>query len=762
MFQRLDNIGAAFNAMISVKRGRPIVNTLVITVRAIGMGINSSYVRIIISFVSKCSLLARRSGIKFLVLSLKAWYVTILQAIARTSCDDLTPYGVRFARGRGNLPSIIPVLHRARIINGDRFVIRFWSTLFSVYRVLEFPGTIKLNTITDPTYIDPVFLHEWSTFVSRSFIPNLYKRFATEWLLEVREDPFNAWKQLVLSPFVISKTSSSVGSHFSTSVVGIISAFRAWGRSSDLLPIFRDWLKITGNIRFLNWFDTGLKFVCSRSPDNEYLHFDNVFTRNQIGRIGLKDEPAGKVRIFALVDAFTQWALAPLHDRLFAILRKIPQDGTFDQLKPLDSIQKMGLKGREIYSFDLSAATDRLPLTLQACIISSLIGSHGANLWISLLVARSYTLPHRMCEELGFEPGSSVMYAVGQPIGARTSWAILALCHHAIVQFAALRAGIVKPTAWFKAYAVLGDDIVIADKQVAMSYLAVMKEINVGVNPSKSIIADQGTLIYEFAKRVFGLTGNWSPVPILEVLAAKLALPAWVELVRKHSLSLSQGLAILGWKYRALASINKRFELLPRRLQTAVLSYYGPSGPAFDSFSNFFNRISSSVIRKVDEAKAQALLQGLKDSLLQRLEDLRPRIKAVHDLITVDRTRAHYGTALPEGNIIPTFEIPGPIRSEEVVWIRTLIEYCYRDYYLDVGERYRKLISTVEELDISSPSEKFNDVLVMIQEIESDTGAIIVQARESRVESTSPSRALWKIYRPSAWVRRWRTQHTHS
>lgn len=38
-----------------------------------------------------------------------------------------------------------------------------------------------------------------------------------------------------------------------------------------------------------------------------YVSFDTL------GRLALKEEAAGKIRVFAMVDAYTQWALAPLH-----------------------------------------------------------------------------------------------------------------------------------------------------------------------------------------------------------------------------------------------------------------------------------------------------------------------------------------------------------------------------------------------------------------------------------------------------------------
>lgn len=57
-----------------------------------------------------------------------------------------------------------------------------------------------------------------------------------------------------------------------------------------------------------------------------------------LGRLATKDEPAGKVRVFAMVDAWTQWVLRPIHDVVFAMLRTLPQDGTFDQPRPADAL----------------------------------------------------------------------------------------------------------------------------------------------------------------------------------------------------------------------------------------------------------------------------------------------------------------------------------------------------------------------------------------------------------------------------------------
>lgn len=50
------------------------------------------------------------------------------------------------------------------------------------------------------------------------------------------------------------------------------------------------------------------------------------------------------------------------------------QDGTFDQLDPVERLQKgLSRKGRVFSSIDLSAATDRLPVRLQVILLEVLL-----------------------------------------------------------------------------------------------------------------------------------------------------------------------------------------------------------------------------------------------------------------------------------------------------------------------------------------------------------------------------------------------------
>jgi hypothetical protein len=96
-----------------------------------------------------------------------------------------------------------------------------------------------------------------------------------------------------------------------------------------------------------------------------------------VGQLSPKEEAAGKLRVFALVDMWTQSLLTPLHKSLFALLRCIPNDGTFDQQASVRrSTDKAKIAGCA-YSFDLTAATDRLPVDLSASILDVISGIDG-------------------------------------------------------------------------------------------------------------------------------------------------------------------------------------------------------------------------------------------------------------------------------------------------------------------------------------------------------------------------------------------------
>lgn len=101
---------------------------------------------------------------------------------------------------------------------------------------------------------------------------------------------------------------------------------------------------------------------------------------------------------------------------------------------------------------------------------------------------------------------------------------VFTLTHHMLVWYAAWR---VRPGVKFFDYALLGDDIVIADPVVAKSYLEVMEECEVTISKEKSLISNVSAL--EFAKRfmVHKVTLYFSLVSlrVLRTLSSLLEFP---------------------------------------------------------------------------------------------------------------------------------------------------------------------------------------------------------------------------------------------
>lgn len=298
-----------------------------------------------------------------------------------------------------------------------------------------------------------------------------------------------------------------------------------------------------------------------------------------VGALSIVEEP-GKKRIVAMVDIWTQWALYPLHRALYKILGKIPQDGLKDQIKPVKVLlAKMKSEGKTAFwSFDLSAATDRLPVSVQVLVLAAFTHLGFASTWASLLVNRLYQTPKEFATSTGV---SAVSYKVGQPMGAYSSWAMLAMTHHALVQFAAWRLG---HRVWFTDYAVLGDDIVISDRGVAEEYVKIMDELGVKIGFHKSIVSNNSSL--EFAKKFFYKGEEVSPLSLGGIAVGWLG-PGFVPEVvaaskQRHGedVSLYQIARYIGVGFKsASAATTRLLSGLPRILSSTVLLMTRPGAP---------------------------------------------------------------------------------------------------------------------------------------------------------------------------------------
>lgn len=257
----------------------------------------------------------------------------------------------------------------------------------------------------------------------------------------------------------------------------------------------------------------------SRSMDEcrKPIHEDHSAAElwSDIDRIGFKDsfrrlsyfsDKEAKTRVIAIFDYWSQTCLKPLHDTLMDILKKNPQDCTFNQGS---FAEKLRSPQSNYHSLDLTTATDRLPIHLQCKVIAPLLGSKRIKAWKDVMVEHPFRIG-----------GQEVYYGAGQPMGAYSSWPAMAITHHYIVKLAGLKAHINN----FSNYVVLGDDIVIGDDRVAVKYREIMSTLDVPINPNKT---HTSPTLYEFAKRwvyqgrevtpfaVGGLLEVWKHYPLL-------------------------------------------------------------------------------------------------------------------------------------------------------------------------------------------------------------------------------------------------------
>lgn len=700
---RLLGLGRSIGAMAQVKLGRPLLKVLFLITPVVGIKRNLSVVKVLITFAANVYRLSKKGGLRFGVIYLKASSTLLQQAIGGQRLSDLGPLGARVSRTKaGGLPRLIPAIHRKRIRGGDRQCIQFWLSLFSLYRVLDIPGKVNLKTITSPSTADLGLLGEFSRFAINCFWPWIKEKWSVDGSVTdaLWDGALDFMKQLRAKPFLISKStpvsSLSGGDRLtSTSPLSILLSARLWKSevALHLYPILEAWCKFTRNQWVLNRIDLWSSETIDPRPKHGLINRRGetfvdgtpsllVGARAKpfkaswnhfLGKLGFKLESAGKVRVFAMVDCFTQWLLEPLHAAIFKLLRVIPQDGTFAQTKPLArlierqselrkrnfapgaTIPVIGswksLRSRSkatwaLFSFDLSSATDRLPLVFQKALLSPILTAWGAEVWGCLLVSRSYLIPER--KDLGLSK-TEVVYAAGQPMGALSSWALLALTHHCIVQWAWCRvcSRNQERWSWYQDYAVLGDDVVILGRSVAAEYVVLMEALGVSIGMHKSLVSLSGDGL-EFAKRTLYKGEDVSAVPFKEVLVSKANLPSLLELTRKYSLSLGRVMTFLGYGYIAKSRLSNRLWALPERMRNYIVAYYSPSMPSFAGLVKWLSLRSVDNFYHVSEERLGRLVQKVldleKQSLLKILDRYQPLIAEAGRLSTVYRDREHYGS----------------------------------------------------------------------------------------------------------------------
>lgn len=245
----------------------------------------------------------------------------------------------------------------------------------------------------------------------------------------------------------------------------------------------------------------------------------------------------GKTRVIAIFDYWSQTSLRPLHTCVNKVLKSLPMDCTFNQ-NSFTEKNLLPIKGHMFHSIDLTAATDRMPISLQKRVVAHLFNSEQkANAWTEIMVGQDFIV------KLPSKEVVTVKYAKGQPMGAYSSWPVMALTHHIIVQLAAMRAGVVNRHKLFTDYCLLGDDLRIDHDLVSDAYKSLILQLGMPFSENKTHDSYHG---FEFAKRWFykgeeitgfsvsGLLSVWKSYPLLLNFLDNQASHGWKLPLERH------------------------------------------------------------------------------------------------------------------------------------------------------------------------------------------------------------------------------------
>jgi hypothetical protein len=170
-------------------------------------------------------------------------------------------------------------------------------TLFGLYRILEFRGKLSLNTITDDGPDTSSFIPEWESFIRHHFKPNLLSLTSFPDLNSARLFPI-----IKSGPSTYSICGAPSG-FINSSSYALILAARAWlrvGAKDNLLESLKLFLP---NFPAGNTILHRMQAVSLASHEDIDVRPNSLIQNQYLGRLGFKEEPAGKVRVFAMVDA---------------------------------------------------------------------------------------------------------------------------------------------------------------------------------------------------------------------------------------------------------------------------------------------------------------------------------------------------------------------------------------------------------------------------------------------------------------------------
>lgn len=363
---------------------------------------------------------------------------------------------------------------------------RYCISVMRIPEVFSLPVNYNINTITDPSTAKAERLSDICDFITK-------------------------WEGIkTLGPLKASKTilSNKVGPNGPASISAMKDLYVLRKNFPELLDCIKQLFKISA----------------------PYINIDNYtvpeFETERISKLAFLADKMGKTRVIAIGDWWSNQALLCIHNEFMKALNRLPGDVTYHQDKIPKFINEFG---RSLYSSDMTAFTDRLPTLLLEKVVETAYGSSISRLWKTILVDRPFQTHDK----------SYVRYAVGNPMGFLSSWAVSSFTHHAIKAYCAfkvftLNSARIRPRDYkfnynYK-YLVLGDDTLDTNSTVYDYYTHTMRELGLSISVNKCTVSELG--FAEFAKRLFTPYGEITGIPVTLISGFQKKPEQFLEFVR--------------------------------------------------------------------------------------------------------------------------------------------------------------------------------------------------------------------------------------
>lgn len=203
---------------------------------------------------------------------------------------------------------------------------------------------------------------------------------------------------------------------------------------------------------------------------------------NLVGSVVILQSPGAKARWIANPALPIQALGEPLKDKLLFYSKFYPEIKTQDQDAGHLVVVNWLKEGRNVYSFDATAFTDRFPVALQLSMARKLIDK-------GVVSPEDYEALEIVTKSpwWSVDLKRSIKWEVGQPLGYGPSFHLATLAHAMIIDHLDQKVNGGPTQCW----QVVGDDVVIANDTVAKLYKEKMTQLGVEINLSKSLISSK-------------------------------------------------------------------------------------------------------------------------------------------------------------------------------------------------------------------------------------------------------------------------------